>query len=147
VIEGGEIAVYLFGAGKLGAERPNHDDRKFEPFRLVDRHDLDMALGEGLVRVLIFVDPAVIEQPQEAIEEMQPQEFAIAVRYDGVAVVALEGVEELRENREVAGGVLVADGAGEGLKREQVVEIIGGAQVKRLALPQACDFRRPLLKG
>ena len=111
VVEGPEVAVDLLGARELRAERADHDDRELQPLRLVDGHHLHVALGEGLVRVLVLVDAAVVEQPQEAVEEVEPQELAVAVRDDGVVVVALEDVQELREDREVPGGVLVLDGA------------------------------------
>jgi hypothetical protein len=94
-IEPREVAVDLLGAGKLGAQRADDHHRELKPLRLVDCHHLDVALGEGLVRVLVFVDAAVVEQAQKAVEEVEPQELAIAMRDNGVVVVALEDVEQL----------------------------------------------------
>ncbi len=83
--------------------RADHDHRELESLGLVDGHHLDVALGERLVRVFVLVDAAVVEQPQEAVEEVESEEFAVAVRDDRVVVVALEDVQELREDREIAG--------------------------------------------
>ena len=107
VVEGPEVAVDLLGARKLRGERADHDHRELQALGLVDGHHLHVALGEGLVGVLVLVDAAVVQQAQEAVEEVEPQELAVAVRDDGVVVVALEDVQELREDREVAGRVLV----------------------------------------
>ena len=38
---------------------------------------------------------------------MEAQELTVSVCDDGVVIIALEDVQELRENREVARGVLV----------------------------------------
>src|SRR5207253_8973146 len=81
------------------------------------------------------------------VEEVEPEELAVAMRDDGVVVVALEDVQELREDRQVARGVLVPDGAPERLQREQMVEVIGGSQVERLAFLKLGDLAGPPLQG
>ena len=89
------------------SERADDDHRELESFGLVDRHDLDVALGEGLVRVLVLVDAALVEEPQEAVEEMEAEVLAVVEGDDGVVVIVLEGVQELGEDGQVAGPVLV----------------------------------------
>ena len=81
------------------------------------------------------------------MKKWKPEELAVPVRDDGVVVVALEDVQELREDREVAGGVLVADRALERLEREQVVEVVGRAQVERFAFLKRGDLAGPPLQG
>ena len=103
--------------------------------------------GKGLVWVLVLVDAAVVEQAQEAVEEVKPEELAVLVRDDGVVVVALEDVQELREERQVAGGVRVAHRALERVEREQVVEVVGRAQVERFAFLQGGDLAGPPLQA
>ena len=72
---------------------------------------------------------------------------AVPVRDDGVVVVALENVQELREDREVAGGVFAANRTLERIEREQVVEVVGGAQVERFAFLKRGNLAGPLLQG
>ena len=63
VIERAEVAVDLLGAGELRTEATDHHDRELQAFCLVDSHHLHMSLREGLVRVFIFVNPALMQQP------------------------------------------------------------------------------------
>ena len=74
------------------AQRSDHDDRELKALGLVNRHDLHVSLRKGLVRVLVLIDPAVVEKAQETVEEVKAQELAITMRNDGVVVVALENI-------------------------------------------------------
>ena len=127
MVEGREVTVDLLGARELCRERADHDHRELESLGLVDGHQLHVALGEGLVRILVLVDAAVVEQSQEAAEEVEAEELAVPVRDDGVVVVVLEDVQELGEDCEVTSGVLVPDRTLEWIEREQVVEVVGRA--------------------
>ena len=147
VVEGPEVAVDPLGARELRGKRSHHDHRKLEPLGLVDRHHLDVVLGEGLVGILVLVDATVVEQAQEAVEEVEAQELAVRVRDHCVVVVALEDVQELGEDREVAGGVFVAERGLERVEREQVIEVVGWAQVERFAFLKRLDLAGPPLQG
>lgn len=95
-------------------------------------HHLDVALREGLIGVFVLVDASVVKQPQEAVEQVEAQELAVAVRDDGVVVVALEDVEKLREDGKVARGVLVLHCLGKRVQRQEPVEVVGRTQVEGL---------------
>jgi hypothetical protein len=82
---------------------------------LVDSHHLQMSLRERLIRVLVFVDATVVQQPQEAVEEMKAQELAIAVCNDGVVIVTLKDVQELGEDGEIARSILILRCLGKGI--------------------------------
>jgi hypothetical protein len=105
----------------------------------VDGHHLHVPLRKGLIRVLVLVDAAVVEQAQEAVEQMKAQELAIPVRDDGVVVVGLEDVENLREDGQVTRGVLVLHRAAERLQRQQAVEVVGRAGIEGVALFERLD--------
>ena len=137
VIERSEIAVDLFGARYLGAQAADDHHREFQPLGLVDCHYLHVALGERLVRVLVLIDSSIVEQPQEAIEEVEAQELAVAMRDDGVVVVVLEDIEELRENREVPGCVLALDRISKRFEGKQSVEVVCWPRIKRLSLKES----------
>ncbi len=68
----------------------NH--RKLKPLSLMDGHQLDMPLGEGLVGVFILVDAADVKQPQEAVEKLQAEQIPIAVGNNSVVVIVLEDI-------------------------------------------------------
>ena len=85
----------------------------------MDGHHLHVAFWERLIRVLVLIDAAVVEQAQEAVKEKEANNLPVAVRHNRVVVVVLEDVHELGEDGKVAGGVLVADGMLERLQREQ----------------------------
>ncbi len=95
----------------------------------MDGHDLHMALGKGLVRILVFVDAAFEQEAQEAVEQVEPDVLAVLSGDDGVVVVALEHIQQLGENRQVPGDVFVVDGALERVEGQQVVEVVGRAEV------------------
>ena len=61
-------------------------------------------------------------------------------------VVALEDVEELGEDGQVAGGVLISHRADERLHGQQAVEEVGGPQVERLSLVKGVDLATPRLE-
>jgi hypothetical protein len=71
VVEWTEISVDLLGAGELRAEAADHHDWELQTFCLVDCHYLHMPFREGLVRVLVLVDAAVVQRPQEAVEQVK----------------------------------------------------------------------------
>ena len=61
-------------------------------------------------------------------------------------VVALEDVQELGENREVARGVLVLHRLGERVQGEQAVEVVSRAKVEGLTLAEGRDLPDPRLQ-
>ena len=99
----------------------------------MDGHHLHVALGERPIRVLVLVDSAGMKKAQEAVEEVQTEDFTIPVRDDGVVIVPLEDVQQLGENGKVAGDILVSDRASKRLQRKELVEVIGRTTVQRLA--------------
>src|SRR5438046_1354392 len=108
----------------------------------MDGHHLHMPPGEGLVRVLVLIHAARVEQVQKAVEEVPTEGLTVAVGDYRVVVVVLKCVEELRQDRQVAGAVLVLDQASKWLQRQQAVEVVSRAQVEGLALLQPrylCD--------
>ena len=79
----------------LADNEPTTTHWKLEPLGLMDGHHLNMALREGLVWVFVLVDAAVVQQAQEAVEEVKPQDLPVPVRDHGVVVIALKDVKEL----------------------------------------------------
>ena len=146
VVERAEIPVDPLRRGQPGGERADHDHREFESLGLVDGHHLDVARRKGPIRILVLVDAAVVQEAHEAREEVEADGLPVPVRDHGVVIVALKDVQEMGEDGEVAGRVLVPDGAPEGLQGEQAVEVVGRAQVERLALPEGGDLARPSLE-
>src|SRR5207237_4790944 len=54
-----EIAVDDFGTRQLRCERADHDHWELQPFGLMDRHHLYVALGERLIGIFEFIDSAL----------------------------------------------------------------------------------------
>ena len=69
VKERSEVTVNLLGGRQLVAERPHHHYWELKPLRLVDSHYLHKALGERLIRVFVFVDATVVQQPKKAVKQ------------------------------------------------------------------------------
>ena len=90
-------------------------------------HHLHMPFGEGLVRIFILIHAALVEQLQKAVEEVPTEGLTVAVSDHRVVVIVLKSVEELREDRQVAGAVLVLDQASKWLQRQQAVEVVSRA--------------------
>src|SRR3954470_2053959 len=90
-----KVTVDLLRCRASHVETANHYHRELEPLRLMDGHHLDVTLREGLIRILVFVDPALVEETKEAVEEMETEVLTVPRCYDGVVVVVLEGVHEL----------------------------------------------------
>ena len=141
--ERAEVAVDLLGSGHPRRERADHDHRELQPLGLMDGHHLYVALGEWPIRILVFVDAAVVEKAQEAVEEMEADVFAVPVRDHRIVVVTLKDVQKLGENGEVSSRALLPDGAHERLQGEQLVEVVGRAQIERLPLLKVGDLCRP----
>src|SRR6266446_9329469 len=97
-------------------------------------HHLHMPLGEGLLRVLILIHAALVEQLQKAVEEVPTEGLTVAVGDHSVVVIVLKSVEELRQDRQVAGPVLILDQASKWLQRHQAIEVVSRAEVESLAL-------------
>jgi hypothetical protein len=95
------------GRAELDSEGAHHNHRELQPFRLMNGHHLNMAFGEGLVGVFILVDPTLVEEPQEAMEEVKSERLTVPGGDNGVVVVVLEDVQELREGRQVTRPVLI----------------------------------------
>ncbi len=70
-IEWLEVPVHLLRCGKLFVQGADNHNGKLEAFGLVDGHDLDVAFGEGLVRVLVLIDAAFVEEAEEAVEKVE----------------------------------------------------------------------------
>src|SRR5437867_7351299 len=106
----------------------------------MDGHHLHVPLGEGLVRVLVLIHAASVEQVQKAVEKVPTEALTVTVRDNSVVVIILKRVEELRQDRQVAGPVLILDQASKWLQRQQAIEVISRAEVEGLTLLQPRDI-------
>src|SRR5260370_37337407 len=125
-----ELAVKRFPGLRVAIERSDKNGRKLQPFRLVDRHDLHVTLGERLVGVLMLVNPTIMEEAQKAVKELIAEGCPVPVRNHAVVVVVHEDVEQLRENGQVAGPVLVLHSTRKGFDRYELVKIVAQAPVE-----------------
>ena len=57
-----EVVVNLLGAREAGTEATDDYYRELQTLCLVDRHNLYVSPGERLIRILVLVDAAVVEQ-------------------------------------------------------------------------------------
>ena len=146
VVERPQQPVLLLGRADPGGQRAGDHDRELQPLALVDRHHLDVARGEGPVGVLVLVDASLVEEAQEAVEEVQADEAPVGVGDDGVVVVVLEDGQQLAEDGQVARPVLVAHRAGERFVRDELVQVVGQVAVQGLAFVQSLDLGHPLLQ-
>jgi hypothetical protein len=146
VVERLQVPIDLFLTRKLGVQRADHNDRKLQALGLVDGHHLDVAFRKRAVRILVFVDPAIEEQSEEAVEKMKAQELAVFVGDNRVVIVTLEDVQKLRKDRQIAGVVLVSEGGRERRQGQEFIEQIRRAVIKRLIFREPHDLERPLLE-
>ena len=102
-----EGSVNIFGRRKLNGKGSYNYDRKLQTFCLVNRHNLDMSFRKRQVRILVFVDPALVEEPQETVEEVKPEGFTIPRRDDGIMIIVLENVKQLGEGGQVTSPVFI----------------------------------------
>ena len=61
----------------------------------MNRHDLDVPFGERLVRVFILIDPALMQEPQKAVEEMISNvegDFALIIVEPGRIIVGRDSM-------------------------------------------------------
>src|SRR5262245_61656889 len=111
----------------------------------MDCHHLHVALRKRLIWVLVLVDATVVEQAQKAVEEVKAQEFTVAVGHDRVVVVGLEYIQQLRKDCKIPSGILVVHRAAKRLKREKVIEIVGGPQIESLTFTKRGYLACPVL--
>jgi hypothetical protein len=88
-----EGSVNIFRRRKLNGKGSYNYDRKLQPLGLVNCHDLNMPFWKREVRIFVFVDPALIEEPQEAMEEVKPEGATIPRRDNGIMIIVLEDVK------------------------------------------------------
>src|SRR5439155_15586273 len=112
----------------------NHHDGKFQTLRLMDGHHLDVALRKWLIGVFVFIDAAIVKQPQKAVEQMKPEILTILESDNRVVVVVLKRVQELREDRKTACTILIFDKSRERRECDQKVKVFRWPPVQRAAL-------------
>jgi hypothetical protein len=140
MVEAPEKSVDCLGRAHLRGQRINYDYGKLEAFCLMDSHYLHVALREGLVGILIFVDPALVEEPQEGVEELSPQPVTVGMCDDRETVVGLERVQQLGQNRETARAVLVAYRGVKWLFSHQLIKEVSDATVEGSPFLQAFNL-------
>jgi hypothetical protein len=144
LIEWAQFPVDLLRTGKLSGQRPYHHYGELKALGLVDSHYLYVTLRKGPVRVFVLVDSSVMQKPQEAIEQVQPQEFTVPMGDHSVVVVGLKGINQLRENRKVAGGVLILYCASERFEGEKTIEIVRRSKIEALPFSYGRNIFSPM---